>query len=102
MRPKPLFRYLLLLSILLFAVGLLLLYMDLRTTSSILLIASLAIMAVSFQGFEKLRGFSYTFWILTAVTFALYYPQYVQGIGNFNFKDLIVPLLQLIMFGVGT
>ncbi|MEX2232964.1 MAG: bile acid:sodium symporter family protein [Cyclobacteriaceae bacterium] len=59
-------------------------------------------MAISFQGFEKLRGFSYTFWILTAVTFSLYYPEYFTGIGDFSFKLLIVPLLQLIMFGVGT
>lgn len=59
-------------------------------------------MAISFQGIEKLRGFSYTFWILTAVTFSLYYPAYFTGIGDFSFQKLILPLLQLIMFGVGT
>ncbi|MDQ2657261.1 MAG: bile acid:sodium symporter, partial [Bacteroidota bacterium] len=102
MKRKPLFTYGLLLAIVLFIVGLFLLSTDRALLSSILLISSLAIMAVSFQGFEKLRGFSYTFWILTAVTFSLYYPQYFTGIGDFSFKQLIVPLLQLIMFGVGT
>lgn len=102
MKPNPIFRYALILSFVLFAAGMIFLFDGQTTPSSILLIASLALMAISFQGFEKLRGFSYTFWILTAVTFSLYYPQYFTGIGNFSFKNLIVPLLQLIMFGVGT
>ena len=102
MQPNAFFRYALILSLGLFAAGLVFLFRDQTTPSSILLISSLALMAISFQGFPKLRGFSYTFWILTAVTFSLYYPQYFRGIGDFAFKDLIVPLLQLIMFGVGT
>lgn len=102
MKTRPAFRYALMVAILSFSAGLLLLAIDLTTLSSIILIASLALMAISFQGFEKLRGFSYTFWILTAVTFSLYYPQYFTGIGDFSFKSLIVPLLQIIMFGVGT
>lgn len=102
MQPNAFFRYALIVSIALFAAGLVFLFRDQTIPSSILLISSLALMAISFQGFPKLRGFSYTFWILTAVTFSLYYPQYFTGIGDFSFKELIVPLLQLIMFGVGT
>ena len=102
MQQSAFFKYALLLSIGLFATGLFFLYQEQTTASSILLICSLALMAISFQGFPKLRGFSYTFWILTAVTFSLYYPEYFTGIGDFSFKLLIVPLLQLIMFGVGT
>lgn len=102
MQPNAFFRYALIVSVALFAAGLVFLFRGETTPSSILLISSLALMAVSFQGFAKLRGFSYTFWILTAVTFSLYYPQYFTGIGDFAFKELIVPLLQLIMFGVGT
>lgn len=102
MKPNPIFRYALILSLVLFVAGIVFLLNDQITPSGIMLIASLALMAISFQGFEKLRGFSFTFWILTAVAFSLYYPQYFTGIGDFSFKDLIVPLLQLIMFGVGT
>lgn len=102
MQQNSFYRIALLLSIGFFAAGLFFLYRDQTTTSSVFLISSLALMAISFQGFQKLRGFSYTFWILTAVTFSLYYPQYFTGIGDFSFKQLIVPLLQLIMFGVGT
>lgn len=102
MQPRPFFRYALIASLVLFAIGLFFLYQDQTTPSSICLILGFALMAVSFQGFEKLRGFSYTFWILTAVTASLYYPGYFTGVGDFSFKELIVPLLQLIMFGVGT
>lgn len=98
---KP-FKFLLIFSIALFVIGLVLVGLGQTVVSSVLLIGSLALMAISFQGFEKLRGFSYTFWILTAVTFSLYYPEYFTGIGDFSFKQLIVPLLQIIMFGVGT
>src|SRR5690349_15216404 len=102
MRPNPIFRYGLIFAVGLLAVGIYFLSRDAIVLSSIFLISSLALMAISFQGFEKLKGFSYTFWILTAVTFSLYYPHYFTSIGDFSFKLLIVPLLQLIMFGVGT
>ena len=102
MQPRPFFRYALIFSLVLLAIGLFFIFRNQTTPSSIFLIVSLALMAVSFQGYVKLRGFSYTFWILTAVTASLYYPGYFTGIGDFSFKELIVPLLQLIMFGVGT
>jgi len=54
------------------------------------------------RGFEKLKGFSYTLWIFTAVTASLFYPQYFLSIGTFQLKRLIVPLLQIIMFGMGS
>lgn len=102
MQRNPIFKIALILAIGLLATGLFFLFNNQTKPSSIFLITSLAIMAISFQGFNKLRGFSYTFWILTSVTFSLYYPEYFSGIGDFSFKLLIVPLMQLIMFGVGT
>jgi BASS family bile acid:Na+ symporter len=67
-----------------------------------LLIAGLSVCAISFQGFQLLNGFSYTTWILAAVTISMFYPEWFQQIGTFKFKSLILPLLQLIMFGVGS
>ena len=32
----------------------------------------------------------------------MYYPQYFLSVGDFEFKLLIVPLLQIIMFGMGS
>jgi len=71
-------------------------------TVSFFFIAGLLLMAISFQGFKTLRGFSYTLWILTAVTTSLYFPYLFIGLGDFSFRQLIVPLLQMIMFGVGS
>lgn len=59
-------------------------------------------LAISFQGFTRLKSFSYTVWIFAAVTASMYYPEYFTSIGNFELKKLIVPLLQIIMFGMGS
>lgn len=59
-------------------------------------------LSLAFQGIKLLRGFSYTVVILAAASVAMYYPQYFLQVGNFRFSKLIVPLLQVIMFGMGT
>ena len=33
---------------------------------------------------------------------AMYYPQYFKTVGDFKLSELIIPLLQIIMFGMGT
>jgi BASS family bile acid:Na+ symporter len=40
--------------------------------------------------------------IIGIVCFAMYHPSYFVSVGNFRFSVLIIPLLQLIMFGMGT
>ena len=51
---------------------------------------------------DKLRGFSFTAWVLVCVGFALAYPQLLHQWGGFELSLMIVPLTQLIMFGMGT
>jgi bile acid:Na+ symporter, BASS family len=72
------------------------------TSSGLLLIAAFILLAFGVRGYEKFKGFSYTLWIFTAVITSLFYPQYFISIGDFQFKKLIVPLLQIIMFGMGS
>ena len=60
------------------------------------------LLALSFNGFDKLKRFSYTVWIFAAVTLSMYFPQFFLKAGDFEFKRLIVPLLQIIMFGMGS
>ena len=67
-----------------------------------LLISGLIALASAVRGFQKLKGFSYTCWILTAVAASMFYPRYFISFGGFQFKTLIVPLLQIIMFGMGS
>jgi BASS family bile acid:Na+ symporter len=73
-----------------------------RSLSAPLLIAGFIMLATSVRGFQKLKGFSYTLWIFTAVIVSIVYPQYFISIGDFQLKKLIVPLLQIIMFGMGS
>jgi BASS family bile acid:Na+ symporter len=66
------------------------------------LVACFLLVAVAFRGYENLKGFSYTMFILAAVTTALFYPHYFVEYNGFKFTGLITPLIQLIMFGMGT
>lgn len=59
-------------------------------------------LAIAFRGHKFLKGFAYTVLIFAAVSLSMYYPYYFKTIGNFSLAGVIVPLLQLIMFGMGT
>ena len=61
----------------------------------------LLLLATAFLVNKRLSKYAYTIFILAAVTFAITFPQYFTSIGNFQLKKLIVPLLQIIMLGVG-
>lgn len=67
-----------------------------------LLIAAFLSMALGARGFPKYKGFSFTILIFAAVTAAMYYPHHFIQIGDFKLSKLILPLLQIIMFGMGT
>ena len=96
------YKYILILSALLFTGSLIAGLNKNVTLTGIFLIAGFIALATGVRGYQKLKGFSYTLWIFTAVTASMFYPQYFTSIGNFQFKSLIVPLLQLIMFGMGS
>ena len=58
--------------------------------------------AFAFRSSKTLKGLSYTMMILAAVSIAMYHPQYFKTIGDYKLSALIIPLLQIIMFGMGT
>ena len=53
---------------------------------------------------ERFKGLSYTTWIIAAVVIAMIYPQYFKNWGGINLRDktLILVIIQLVMFGMGT
>ena len=55
-----------------------------------------------FRTDKKLSGFAFTAMIFAAVSMAMYYPQYFVQIHSFKLSNLIIPLLQIIMFGMGS
>ncbi|MDO8927416.1 MAG: bile acid:sodium symporter family protein, partial [Bacteroidota bacterium] len=71
-------------------------------TSGPFLISGFMAMAIGVRGFPSVKGFSYSLWIFTAVTLSMFYPQYFLTLGDFELKKLIIPLLQIIMFGMGS
>ncbi len=60
------------------------------------------LLAIGVRGCGRFRGLSFTILIFAAVAASMYFPDCFSSIGGFNLKRLIVPLLQLIMFGMGT
>lgn len=58
-------------------------------------------LALGFQGFPILKGFSYTLFIFAASTYALNYPENLVSYHGFPLKKLVTPLLVLTMFGMG-
>jgi len=99
---SKLFRYLLILAaLLLIASGISYIRGNISLTG-IFMITGLISLATGVRGYQSLKGFSFTLWIFTAVTASMFYPQYFISAGDFQFKKLIVPLLQIIMFGMGS
>ena len=84
------------------AIGITLVGTDHAHKAGPFLIASFILIAIGFRGYPSLKGFSYTVTIFAAVTTALFYPGYFQTWNGFKLPTLITPLLQIIMFGMGT
>ncbi len=60
------------------------------------------VLALNFRQSPKLSGFTFTTMIFAAVSLAMHYPQYFIYVGSFKLSGLIIPLLQVIMFGMGS
>jgi BASS family bile acid:Na+ symporter len=67
-----------------------------------LLVGFFISLAILFRAYEILKGYSFTIMIFAAVSAAMYYPQFFIVVGDFKFSRLIIPLMQIIMFGMGT
>jgi BASS family bile acid:Na+ symporter len=64
-------------------------------------IVMLAALAIYFQTKPSLKVFTFTFWVFAFTAAALFYPVAFLSWGGFELKRLNVPLIQLIMFGMG-
>lgn len=77
-------------------------FLSLHHWAGMLLMLFFLSIALAFRSSQTLKGFSYTVMILAAVSLSMYYPQYFKTVGDFKLTGLIIPLLQIIMFGMGT
>lgn len=60
------------------------------------------VLGISMTFNERLKSYSFTIMILAAVTVSMTFPEYFTKWGSFESKKLIIPLLQIITFGVGS
>ena len=51
---------------------------------------------------SHLRRFAFTYGVVVAAAVALLFPQFFISVNGFKLSGLIIPLLQLLMFGMGT
>ncbi len=67
-----------------------------------LLSGAFVCLALAVRGYEAFKGFGFALWIFASVAVSMSFPQWFTQIGSLESKALIVPLLQIIMFGMGT
>jgi BASS family bile acid:Na+ symporter len=92
--------------ILLFAVSaILLITLSLSKNQSpagFLLILFFSCTALYFMGSAKLKQYAFTIWVFAAVSASMIYPSAFDIWFGVNLAILIIPLIQIIMFGMGT
>lgn len=69
---------------------------------NIILIAMLVAAAEYARRSERLKGYAFALWVFAFVGAALVWPGAFRSWGAFETKRLITPLIQVIMFGMGT
>jgi BASS family bile acid:Na+ symporter len=90
------------LSIIFFLITIYLFFIGQISESGPFMILFFLFLALGIRVSDRFKGLTFTILIFAAVSLSMYYPQYFIQIGDFQLKKLIVPLLQVIMFGMGT
>lgn len=65
-------------------------------------VGGLVLLALGVKRSGSTASLTYTVFILAAVSVAMYQPHWFLKWGDFELKKLIIPLLQIIMFGMGS
>lgn len=68
----------------------------------VLLVALFALVAVAFTRHRGLRPYAFTVWVFAFVAASMAYPWAFGTWFGFDLRHLITPLVQIIMFGMGT
>ncbi len=67
-----------------------------------LVISAIALLAAASMMHRSLKRFSFTFWVFTFVAASMFYPSAFGTWFGIDLKIFIVPLVQVITFGMGT
>ena len=63
---------------------------------------SFVCIALAFRGSPVLKGMSFTAFIFASVALAMFHPGYFLQWGDFKLSGAIIPLIQVLMFGMGS
>lgn len=102
MKKKPIFPIALGCALIFLLLTLYSFFYGIKALTGPFLILFFVTLAIGVRYNSTLKSFSYTLWIFSAVTVSMFFPQYFISLGNFQLKALILPLLQIIMFGMGS
>jgi bile acid:Na+ symporter, BASS family len=98
-----LYRLLLGVSLLCFLAMIILLILGHTSAAGPFVILMFVSLALGVRGTNTLfKSFAFSIWIFASVSFAMFYPHYLIEWGGYQLSNLIVPLIQIIMFGMGT
>ncbi|WP_338292151.1 bile acid:sodium symporter family protein [Planctobacterium marinum] len=64
-------------------------------------LGGLILLSLALHQIEKLRDSVFTLWVFVAFALGLLFPESILQLGSFETKSLIIPLLMVIMFGMG-
>lgn len=96
------FRFFLRISPVLFLIWILIWVLFGLENSGLFLIGFFILLGIGLRSKESLKGLSFPVLIFGVVAAALFFPQYFQEIKSYSLSNLITPLIQVIMFGMGT
>lgn len=102
MKLQTLFKALQILAVISFIAFSLLYALGYPNEANIMVIVFFVFLLSGINGSEFLKGFSFTLWVIAAAAISMIYPSYITEVGGYKTENLIVPLIQLIMFGMGT
>jgi bile acid:Na+ symporter, BASS family len=102
MKKSDLYRIVMGIALLFLVVFLIMLFTGNGAKSGPALIGFFVLLSFGVKGYDIVKGYTYTVWVFAGVTAAMFYPQPFISIGGFKVTTLVVPLLQIIMFGMGS
>jgi bile acid:Na+ symporter, BASS family len=70
--------------------------------SGVLMVLLFILAALQFRRSTAFSSFSFTFWVFAFVSASMFFPKLFGVWLGYDLKGLIVPLIQIIMFGMGT
>ena len=95
-------KHLVWLSVLLAVTAVIMLVVGYRSEVGPFVVGALAALALFCMGHHFLKSYAFTVWVFAFVAASMFYPQAFMTWGGYDLGKLIVPLIQIIMFGMGT